>query len=303
MLSKRANVMYLEKCRVQMFDERVVYLTKSGKDIEQYFNIPERNTAFLLLGMGTSITQAAVRRLAESHVLVGFCGTGGSPPYAQVDFAFMNMESEYRPTEYMQTWAELWFTEQRRLTVARAFLTERIQFLRKNWGERLKIPLPERQLVLFAEQIEAADSTQSLLIAEAQWARTAYRHIADYYRIKHFKRELDDDSTQLVKNINAMLDQGNYIAYGFAATALSGLGISFMFPVLHGKTRRGALVFDLADVIKDAIVMPLAFELGSERKEQQEFRQSLIQVCMECKVLDYLFGFLKQQCKKSQSKQ
>ena len=91
MLSKRANVFYLEFCRVQMFGERIAYLTQTGADVEKVFNIPDRNTAFILLGKGTSITQAAVRRLAESQVLVGFCGSGGSPPFGMVDFAFLTV--------------------------------------------------------------------------------------------------------------------------------------------------------------------------------------------------------------------
>jgi len=35
--------------------------------------------------------------------------------------------------------------------------------------------------------------------------------------------------------------------------------ISPALPRLHGITKRGALVFDIADLIKDAYVMPLAF--------------------------------------------
>ena len=72
MLSKRANVFYLEHAKVIQMDNRIVYLTQDGTDVEKYFNIPERNTAFLLLGKGTSITDAAVRRLAESNVMVVF---------------------------------------------------------------------------------------------------------------------------------------------------------------------------------------------------------------------------------------
>jgi CRISPR-associated protein Cas1 len=37
------------------------------------------------------------------------------------------------------------------------------------------------------------------------------------------------------------------------------LNISFALPGLHGKARRGELVFDIADLIKDVYVMPLAF--------------------------------------------
>ena len=60
MLSKRANVFYLERARVLQEGERVVYLTDTGMDIEKLFNIPDKNTAFLMLGKGTSITCAAV---------------------------------------------------------------------------------------------------------------------------------------------------------------------------------------------------------------------------------------------------
>ena len=76
-LSKRANVFYLEHARVVQQDDRIVYLTQDGGEFEQMFNIPERNTAFLLLGKGTSITDAAMRRMAASNVMVGLCGTGG----------------------------------------------------------------------------------------------------------------------------------------------------------------------------------------------------------------------------------
>jgi CRISPR-associated protein Cas1 len=83
--SKRANLYYLEYCRVMQKDGRVLYLTealssqKTGDN--QYFNIPIANTTVLLLGNGTSITQAAVRMLAQAGVLLGFAGGGGTPLY------------------------------------------------------------------------------------------------------------------------------------------------------------------------------------------------------------------------------
>lgn len=46
--------------------------------IEHFYNIPEKYR-FLLLGKGSSdYRRAAARRLAESNVMVGFCGSGGS---------------------------------------------------------------------------------------------------------------------------------------------------------------------------------------------------------------------------------
>ena len=85
MLSKRANVFYLEHVRVMQMDNRIVYATQDGGEIESFFNLPERNTAFVLLGKGSSITDAAMRRMAEANVMVGFCGSGGSPLFGALD--------------------------------------------------------------------------------------------------------------------------------------------------------------------------------------------------------------------------
>ena len=76
--SKRANIFYLEKCRVMQKNGRVLYLTENTNE-KQYWNIPIANTTCLLLGTGTSITQAAVRMLAQAGVLIGFSGTGSTP--------------------------------------------------------------------------------------------------------------------------------------------------------------------------------------------------------------------------------
>ncbi len=92
-------------------EERLIILGNTDAEVEQFFNLPERNTAFLLLGKGTSITDAAVRRLADSNVMLGFCGSGGSPLFSALDITFMVPQSEYRPTEYMQSWMRLWLDE------------------------------------------------------------------------------------------------------------------------------------------------------------------------------------------------
>ena len=79
--SKRANIYYLEHCRVLVNGGRVEYVTGAGKS-SLYWNIPIANTTTILLGTGTSITQAAMRELAKAGVLVGFCGGGGTPLFS-----------------------------------------------------------------------------------------------------------------------------------------------------------------------------------------------------------------------------
>jgi len=54
-------------------DGSVVYLMEDKKN-NSYWNIPIANTTVILLGIGTSITQSAVRMLASASVLIGFSG-------------------------------------------------------------------------------------------------------------------------------------------------------------------------------------------------------------------------------------
>ena len=74
--SKRANLYYLEHCRVMQKDGRVLYLTEA-KNENQYWNIPIANTTVILLGTGTSITQAAMRMLCSAVCWLVFVAVVG----------------------------------------------------------------------------------------------------------------------------------------------------------------------------------------------------------------------------------
>ena len=73
-----------------------------------------------------------------------------------------------------------------------------------------------------------------------------------------------------------------------------GTRYSSWFSVMHGKTRRGALVFDVSDLIKDAIVLPWAFNCAKENATEQEFRQQILQAFTDHKSLDFMFDKVKQ---------
>lgn len=134
--SKRANLYYLQHCRVLVNGGRVEYVTDAGKQ-SLYWNIPIANTTTILLGTGTSITQAAMRELAKAGVLVGFCGGGGTPLFSanemDVEVAWFSPQSEYRPTEYLQKWVGFWFDDGKRLEAAKAFQLARLQRIRQGW--------------------------------------------------------------------------------------------------------------------------------------------------------------------------
>lgn len=298
MMSKRANVFYLEHVRVMQKGGRVVYLNDTGQPVEQYVNIPDKNTSFILLGKGTSITDAAIRLLAESNVIVGFTGSGGTPLLHLTDQIFLVPHDEYRPTEYMQNWARRWFDEPTRLAMGKAFLKKRAN-LDKTYYRKSGLAIQDPLIDDFQSRIDSATSTTHLLSAEGWFVARLYGNLAKHYGIE-FKRDADSadpkkmKSEKIADRINRFLSHGNYLAYGYAAVTLHTLGISYAFPVLHGKTRRGALVFDVADLIKDWIVLPTAFKAGLEKWSDQDFRRAIIDLAINEEILDIMIDFVKE---------
>lgn len=294
--SKRANIYYLEKCRVMQKDGRVLYLTEE-KIEKQYWNIPIANTTCLLLGTGTSITQAAMRMLASAGVLVGFCGGGCTPLLMATEIEWLTPQSEYRPTEYLQGWMQFWFDDAKRLQAAKHFQLARIEYMENIWAkdrdlqnEGFSLDKPEINSALNQSgiNIEQAHNVTKLLQTEALFTKRLYKIAARNTQQTDFVRQ--HQSTDIA---NDFLNHGNYLAYGLAATTLWVLGIPHGFAVMHGKTRRGALVFDIADLIKDTLVLPWAFICAREGATEQEFRQQCLQAFSQHKALDFMFKQVK----------
>lgn len=280
--SHRHGLYYLEHCRVMSRDDRLVYARKKGA-FTQFLAIPQKNTSVILLGSGTSITQKAAQKLADEGVLLAFTSGQGTPLY-------LASQSEYRPTQYMQEWASFWFDTPSRLQAAKCFQRGRVEQVQKHWWKN-SLPSPGEACSSFELDIERSSTVEELLLAEGRYTKALYKVLAKHFSYPSFTRlpgQAGGDP------FNDFLDHGNYLAYGLAATALWVLGISFAFPVFHGKTRRGALVFDVADIVKDAIVMPTAFEAAARDMGHQPFRELCIDRFRADKSLRFLIKFVQE---------
>lgn len=299
--SKRANIYYLEHCRVLVNGGRVEYVTDAGKR-SLYWNIPIANTTSILLGTGTSITQAAMRELAKAGVLVGFCGGGGTPLFSanevDVEVAWLTPQSEYRPTEYLQAWVRFWFDEELRLHAARQLQACRLQRLQQEWGARA---LRESGFAVDMERLKAlvqqftallanAPDVMTLLTDEARLTKALFKLAVDAVGYGEFTRAKRGTGTDAA---NRYLDHGNYLAYGLGATATWVLGLPHGLAVLHGKTRRGGLVFDAADLVKDAAILPQAFLSAMRGDDEPQFRRQCIEALTRSESLDFIIDTLK----------
>lgn len=281
--SQRSTVMLLERSRVFMEEETVVHATtKDGRT--RLWNVPHVNTSVILLGQGTSITQGAMRKLAEEKVLVAFTGTGATP-------IFMGAVSEYAATEHIRKWISIWPDPERRLICAKVLAKARADFVERRW-QKGPIPVRAHESVLsaFRKGAESASDIAALRGHEGDFARSTYKHVAielgaHWEGRTDFERDRQDSA-------NRLLDQGNYLAYGLAGVVLWALGLPPGLAVNHGTTRAGGLVFDLADVIKDAVILPRAFRCAATGMGGQEFRDRAIDDLDQADALPHLFDVM-----------
>lgn len=199
-----------------------------------------------------------------------------------------------------KNWVSFWFDEEKRLQAAKQFQFIRLQQIEKQWSglrmQRETTFQPDRDaletiLERAKQGMENAQDHTSLMLQEAQLTKSLYKLASQTVGYGSFTRAKRGGGADMA---NRFLDQGNYLAYGLAAVAAWVTGIPHGLAVMHGKTRRGGLVFDIADLIKDALVMPQAFIAAMEGEDNQPFRQRCISAFQQADALDVMITTLQE---------
>ena len=273
LVTDRQGALYLERALVHVEGERVVYHI-TDDDHRREFNIPHVNLAVLFLGQGTSISQPAMRLLAEEGVHLAVTGSGGSPLH-------MGSLTTYTATRQFRELLPIYLEPARSLLAAKAVMRDRSERMRKIGGAGAQKHLRQRETAglntlcaRFQSNLDKTTDIQQLLGFEGNFSKACYAEFSRY--------------GDPVEKVNHLIDHGNYLCYGMAGAALWATGIPPHLSVFHGKTRAGGLVFDLADSFKDALVLPLAFALAQEKDAkgaETQFRARLINAFDDREVL------------------
>ena len=292
LVTDREGALYLERARVDVEGERVVYHI-TDDEMQRHFNIPHVNLAVLFLGQGTSISQPAMRLLAEEGVHVAVTGSGGAPLH-------MGSLTTYTATRHFRALLPIYLDPALSLRAAKAVMRDRTERMRKLGGAGAQKYLRARETsdlsklcARFDESLARAEDVQQLLGFEGQFSKACYAEFSRFAGLSKdepFKRDAGagGKAQDPIARVNRLIDHGNYLCYGMAGAALWALGIPPHMSVFHGKTRAGGLVFDLADSFKDALVLPLAFSLAKEKdlqEAEQVFRGRLINAFDDREVL------------------
>jgi CRISPR-associated protein Cas1 len=253
LFTDKSETMVLEQARVFVENDAVVY-TQSWGDEPKRFNVPYRNMQVLVLSKGTSITADAMNKLSDAGVVIATSRSGGIP-------LLMTSMIDYHPNQYMQSLCKRYFSgEAEQLVMAKQLMNHRIDFIEKMMTN--ESPIDEDDIDLYRKKVKSTNSIQEIMGVEGDFIKNhIYKKYAARYLNGGFKREYDEKPIATSEdNVNALLNAGNNIAYGMAANALWSLGVSPAFPLIHGRTNHSSLIFDIADLIKDGVVLPWAFE-------------------------------------------
>jgi len=217
-------------------------------------------------------------------------GSGGTP-------IFMSSIIDYRPTRYFQKWIRFWHNPDARLAVAKFLAQERckqIQLVKENHPAYSLLSTENIQEIAntFECDIDKAKTIPELMGYEANLATKLYSRIAKNAGIGWSGR--DNSQTRNSKDdLNKMIDDGNYLSYGIAACAIYLTGLVPQMPVTHGATRKGGLVFDIADVFKDTLSLTCAVSSASEgMRPGSEFRKKAIGYIEKTEVLRLTFSVI-----------
>jgi len=306
LLTDRDTALFLERARVRCDGDRLVY-TMAEDGVRTSYNLPHINTAVLYLGQGTSITQEAARKLGEEGVFVAFVGSGGAPLH-------YGSLTNYQASKWLDRAYRIFSCPHRSLAAARMAMLLRAEMVQRAFVDTLQnppttssatpaprlridahIPVPTSPLhaqvadicASLIQHTQQAPNIPTLLGQEAHYAKRLYQTAAQHANVAFTRTPGAQKKDSQADRINSRLDHGNYLAYGIAGAVLWTLGIPASLSFFHGKTRNGGLVFDLADVFKDAIVLPLAFH---DWESESAFRSAVIRTLHDRAILALCFA-------------
>ena len=226
------SYLYLERVRVQQKYKAVEALDENGRTM-----IPAAALSMLLLGPGTAITHAAIKALADNGCLVVWCGEDGMRCYAQGG-------GETRKAYHLLKQAELVTDPEKRLQVV-------LRMYRHRFGGQL-----EPGLNLF--QIRGKEGAR---------VRSAYAEASRTYGVPWQGRRYDRSNWGSGDPVNRALSAANALLNGVCHTAIVSGGYSPALGFIH-TGKQLSFVYDIADLYKVEITIPLAFRLAAESTER-----------------------------------
>jgi CRISPR-associated protein Cas1 len=201
--------------------------------------IPVAAISVLLLGPGTSLTHRAVELIGDAGVSIVWVGEHGVRYYA-------NGVPLTHSSQLLMRQAELVSNQRLHLEVVRRMYQIR-----------------------FPDEDTSNMTTQQLRGREGSRVRRAYREASKAWNLEWNGRNYDPKDFEGGDLVNQALSAGNACLYGLAHAVITALGCSPGLGFIHVGHER-SFVYDIADLYKAEITIPIAFEMAATVEDKDE---------------------------------
>ncbi|MBR1437411.1 MAG: type I-E CRISPR-associated endonuclease Cas1 [Synergistaceae bacterium] len=227
-ISDRMTFIYLEHCKINRDDSAITVMDERG-----ITHIPSAVISVLLLGPGSDITHRAMELIGDSGISVCWIGEHGVRYYAGG-----------RP-----------LTHSSRLILKQAELVS---------NQRKHADVVKKMYVMrFPDENVSGMTVQQLRGKEGSRVRKIYKQEAKKWNVEWNGREYDPDDFTSSDIVNQALSAAHACLYGLAHSVICSLGCSPALGFVHVGHER-SFVYDIADLYKAEITIPIAFETASQ---------------------------------------
>ena len=246
------SYLYLEHGRIEQAQKAVEFFSKEGRVM-----IPAASLALLMLGPGTAITHEAIKTLADNGVVIEWVGEEGVRYYA-------HGSGETRKGYRLLRQAELVSDPNKRLEVVRRMYAFR-----------------------FEDEPDAALTLQQIRGMEGARVRSAYARASQAFGVPWYGRFYDRSQWHLSDPVNRALSAANACLNGLCHAAILSAGYAPGLGFVH-TGKHLSFVYDIADLYKADLTVPLAFKLTAASTERLETRAR--QACRDLFHQEHLLG-------------
>jgi len=222
------SYLYVEYCHVEQKHKAVEFVDKRGRTM-----IPAAALAVLMLGPGTTVTHAAIKALADNGCSIVWTGQDGTRCYAQGT-------GETRKAYHLLHQARLASDPQKRMEVALRMYSYR-----------------------FGGDLDSNLSLLQIRGKEGARVRKAYAAAGRTYGVPWHGRRYDRGNWNSSNPVNRALSGANALLNGLCHAAIVSGGYSPALGFIH-TGKQLSFVYDIADLYKLEVTIPLAFRIVAE---------------------------------------
>lgn len=233
-IGDRVTFIYVEHAKINRQDSAITVLDSQG-----IVRIPAAMIGVILLGPGTDISHRAVELIGDTGTCLIWVGERGVRYYA-------SGRSLARSTRFLEKQAKLVSNRRSRLGVARQMYQMR-----------------------FPNEDVSKLTMQQLRGREGSRIRKIYRQLSQTHQVEWSGREYNPDDFESGTPVNQALSAANVSLYGVAHSMIVALGMSPGLGFVH-TGHELSFVYDIADLYKADLTIPLAFELAAGIEEEDD---------------------------------